>query len=225
MTNVETPVRPQGGRMHIARSRGAASGFLLIVLGAIGALIPFVGPYFDFAWGTDAVWVWTVPRGWLEVLPGVVAAVGGFLTLTSSNRATVQLGTWLAIVAGAWFVVGRNFREVLGVGDVGRPLATTEGKFAALDLVYFSGLGVLIVFLGALALGRLSVRSVRDVDYAQRTATDRHADAVDGSPQADHEPVTGSTPAQPVSTAEARPRRSLRNPLGRRRQDSTPASR
>ena len=44
----------------------------------------------------------------------------------------------------------------------------TDAKRAALELAYFSGLGALIVFLGAIALGRLSVRSKRDIAYAQR---------------------------------------------------------
>jgi hypothetical protein len=40
-----------------------------------------------------------------------------------------------------------------------------------LELVgYFYGLGALIIFLGAIALGRLSIRSARDVRYAHRTA-------------------------------------------------------
>ena len=34
------------GMLQMRRSRGAASGFLLVLLGAWGALIPFVGPYF-----------------------------------------------------------------------------------------------------------------------------------------------------------------------------------
>src|SRR5581483_3873999 len=135
--------------------------------GSVGALIPFIGPYFDFAWGTNNVWVWTAPRGWLEVLPGVATAVGGLLLLASGNRATAMLGGWLTVLAGAWFVTGRSFASLLNIGDVGRPLAETAAKYAALDLAYFSGLGAVIVFLGALALGRLSVRSLRDIQYAQ----------------------------------------------------------
>ena len=49
----------EGGRLQIPRSRGAASGFLLIVLGVFGALIPFVGPYFDFAFSPDTPWAWS----------------------------------------------------------------------------------------------------------------------------------------------------------------------
>jgi hypothetical protein len=99
-----------------------------------------------------------------------VTAIGGLLLLGSRNRAAAMLGGWITVLAGAWFVAGRAFATVLNIGDVGRPLALTDRKFAALDLAYFSGLGALIVFLGALALGRLSVRSLRDVHVAQRPA-------------------------------------------------------
>jgi hypothetical protein len=144
------------------------SGFLLILLGAWGALVPFVGPLFNFAFTPDQAWLWTIPRGWLEVLPGVVAALGGLLLLVSGNRATAMLGGWLAVIAGAWFVVGRALAGPLAIGDVGAPVADTETKRVWLELTYFYGLGALIVFFGAIALGRLSVRSARDIAYVQR---------------------------------------------------------
>jgi len=155
--------------MHMPRSRGALSGFLLILLGAWGALIPFLGPLFDFAFTPDREWAWTTGRGWLEVLPGAATVVGGFLLLVSRNRFTAMLGGWLTVLAGAWFVVGRALAGPLGLGDAGTPVASTETKAVALDLAYFYGLGALIIFLGAMALGRLSVRSVRDVRYAERS--------------------------------------------------------
>ncbi len=152
------------------RSRGATSGFLLILLGIWGALIPFVGPYFDFAFSPDQAWAWTAARGWLEVLPGAATVVGGFLLLSSRNRFTAMLGGWLTVFAGAWFVVGRALAGPLALGDAGTPVAATETKRVALDLAYFYGLGALIIFLGAIALGRLSIRSARDIRYAQRSA-------------------------------------------------------
>ena len=197
MTNVDTEVRPRGGRMRISRSRGAASGFLLILLGAWGALIPFVGPSFDFAFTPDQAWTWTTARGWLEVLPGVATVIGGLLLFGSRNRATAMLGGWLAVFAGAWFVVGRAFAGVLAIGDVGTAVAVTDAKRAALELAYFSGLGALIVFLGAIALGRLSVRSKRDIAYAQRPVA-----VVDRQP----EPVTEATTVeQPAAPKRHRP--------------------
>src|SRR3954452_5373708 len=92
--------------MQIPRTRGAVSGLLLMILGAWGALIPFIGPYFGLTIGSDQTWDWSSGRLWLSVLPGVAAFVGGFLLLTSAHRARAAVGAWLAIAAGAWFVVG-----------------------------------------------------------------------------------------------------------------------
>ena len=194
MRNADYPTR-QGGRMQIPRTRGAASGLLLIVLGIWGALIPFVGPYFDFAYSPEQPWVWTEARGWLEVLPGAVAVVGGFLLLSSRNRATAMLGGWLGVIAGAWFVTGRAFAQVLAVGEVGVPAAPTPAKTAAVELAFFSGIGALIVFLAALALGRLSIRSLRDIGYAQRVAdTGAQPVIVEDQPVIDHDHETEVLP-------------------------------
>ncbi|AKK27382.1 hypothetical protein [Mycobacterium sp. EPa45] len=170
MRDVDTRLDPRAGRMEIARSRGAASGFLLVLLGLWGALIPFVGPYFNFAYDPDTPWTWTTARGWLEVLPGAVAVLGGLLLLMSRNRATAVLGGWLAVIAGAWFVVGRLFASPWGLGDFGGPVASSTAGQVALELMFWSGLGSLIIFFGAMALGRVSVRSLRDVRYATRPA-------------------------------------------------------
>jgi hypothetical protein len=166
MNDIDSRDRVRGGRLRMPRSRGAASGFLLILLGIWGAAVPFVGPSFDFAFsqGRD----WSTARGWLEVLPGAVTALGGALLLLSRNRATATLGGWLSVVAGAWFVVGRAIAGPLALGDVGTPVASTDTQRVWLELSYFYGLGALIVFLGAFALGRVSVRSVRDVEYARQ---------------------------------------------------------
>ena len=179
-----------GGRLQMPRSRGAASGFLLILLGIGGALIPFVGPYFDFSFTPDQPWAWTAARGWLEVLPGAATAVGGFLLLSSRNRFTAMLGGWLTVFAGAWFVVGRAVAGPLGLGDAGTPVAATEAKRVVLELTYFYGLGALIIFLGAMALGRVSVRSARDVRYAQRSV-------MTSAEPAPSDDVTEIQPAEP----------------------------
>ena len=203
----DTRVPARGGRLQMPRSRGAASGFLLILLGAWGALIPFVGPYFDFAFTPDQEWTWTIARGWLEVLPGAATVVGGLLLLGSRNRATAMIGGWLTVLAGAWFVVGRALAGPLGIGDVGAPVAVTDDKRAVLELTYFYGLGALIVFLGAVALGRLSVRTARDVAYVQRP--------VAAAAQPQPAPSEEVTEIQPTGTAE-RPHRPWAGMFGRR---------
>ena len=50
------------GMLQMRRSRGAASGFLLVLLGAWGALIPFIGPYFHYAYTPDTAWTYTTAR-------------------------------------------------------------------------------------------------------------------------------------------------------------------
>lgn len=181
---VETKDRVTGGRLHIPRSRGAASGLLLVVLGLWGAVAPFLGPQIGFAY--DDSQAWTAARGWLEVLPGALTVVGGVLLLTTRNRVTALLGGWLAVAAGAWFIVGRAAAGPLGLGSISAPTAGSDTQRLWLELAYFHGLGALIVFLAAVALGRLSVRTVRDVDYAQRarvetieTADTTHLDRPD----------------------------------------------
>jgi hypothetical protein len=158
------------GSLHMPRSRGAVSGLLLLILGAWGALIPFIGPYFHFAYTPGDVWVWSTTRAWLEVFPGVVTAVGGFLLLISGNRVTAMFGGWLAVIAGAWLVVGRTLASTLRLGDIGHPLAATDAKRAVVEIASFSGLGALIVFIGGAVLARVTIRTARDVELAQRAA-------------------------------------------------------
>jgi len=156
--------------LRMPRSRGAVSGLLLVILGAWGALVPFVGPHFNFAYTPDQDWAWSTARGWLEVLPGAATVVGGLLLVVSANRVGAMLGGWLAVLAGAWFVVGGEVAPLLGIGTAGDPIAATERKRAALEVSYFSGLGALIIFVGGVVLARTAVRLARDVRPVTRPA-------------------------------------------------------
>jgi hypothetical protein len=183
--------RARTTHIRMPRSRGAVSGLLLVILGAWGALIPFIGPRFNFAYTPDQQWVWTTARGWLEVLPGGAAVLGGLLLLVSRHRAIAIFGGWLAVLAGAWFVVGGQVAPLLGIGSVGDPIAATDRKRALLEVSYFTGLGALIVFVGGLALARVAARLARDVEPfepapapAESEAPLEYVSAVDrGSPE------------------------------------------
>lgn len=148
--------------LRVQRSRGALSGVLLVLLGIWGAIIPFVGPYFHYAYTPDSSWAYTVERLWLEILPGVAAIIGGLVVLISGHRALAIFGAWLAAVAGAWFAVG-NLVAVLWTTNaaVGSPVG---GKHRVLleHIGFFTGLGVVIVFVAALALGRFTIVAARD---------------------------------------------------------------
>jgi hypothetical protein len=185
------------GSLHMPRSRGAVSGLLLIILGVWGALIPFIGPYFHFAYTPDQPWAWSTARAWLEVFPGATTAVGGFLLLISGNRATAMFGGWLAVIGGAWFVVGRTLASTLRLGDVGQPIAATDAKRAVIEIGYFSGLGALIVFLGGAVLARVTVRTARDLELEYALEAEQEAVDTSGAyaaPAAPTEVLTSATP-------------------------------
>ena len=93
------------GILRVRRSRGVLSGLLLVLLGIWGALIPFIGPYFHYAYTPDKAWTYTTGRLWLDILPGAAAFLGGLIVLTSSYRPTAHFGAWLAVFSGAWFAL------------------------------------------------------------------------------------------------------------------------
>lgn len=185
--------------MRIPRSRGAVSGLLLMILGLWGALIPFIGPYFDVSVGTDQTWDWWTGRLWLSVLPGVVAVVGGFLTFRSAHRATAAFGAWMAIAAGVWFAVGPTVSMLWnhGVSAAGAPLGSSNERVLE-SLVMFEGLGAAIAVLGAFALGRLAVRSVRDVELARQDELARERAA-----RGERTAAPAATPVVPLASRRA----------------------
>jgi hypothetical protein len=146
------------GMLQMRRSRGAFSGFLLILLGLWGALIPFIGPYFHYAYTPDTAWTYNTARLWLELLPGAAVFLGGFILMVAAARHTALFGALLAAAAGAWFTLGTllsplwNNHVALG----GSPVASTQYMRIMEQLGFFSALGVVIVFIAAVAFGRIA---------------------------------------------------------------------
>lgn len=186
------------GRWRIPRSRGAMGGFLLMLCGIWAALIPFVGPYFNFAYTPNVTWHWTWARFWMDVLPGIGAFVGGFLLLTSANRATALFGGWLASIAGMWLIVGTSVSMLWhhGPGYAGLPYGGNDRQ-AWEQLAFFYAIGALTLFLGTMSLGRLSVHSVRDVRHAERrmAAETAAAEATPAAAPVAAAPVVTEVPA------------------------------
>jgi hypothetical protein len=174
------------GMMRIPRSRGAVSGTLLVLLGVWGTFIPFVGPYFDYAYTPDNAWDYTTGRLLLEVLPGVGAVLGGLLVLGSANRAAATLGGWLAALSGAWFVLGVPLSTTWEGQTVGEPIGgTTRQAFEYVG--FFGGLGVVIVFLATFALGRFAVVGVREVERAEQAVTPEERVTTQAAPEPEQE--------------------------------------
>lgn len=188
-----------GGRLRVPRTRGALSGFLLILLGAWGALVPLIGPYANFGYTPDRAWAWSSARFWLEILPGAAVVLGGLLLLLAADRITTSIGGWIAAAGGAWFIVGPALAALLHLGAVGTPLGTSTSQRAAETLALFSGLGAVILFLSAGALGRLAVVGVRDVRAAQRRA-ERDREEADARAQANRAAHSDPPVERPVDT-------------------------
>lgn len=146
------------GMSRIPRSRGALTGVLLILLGAWGWLAPLVGPYIHYAYTPDSAWHFTLARVWLEILPGAAVVFGGALVMVSTRRLVAGAGAILAALGGGWFIAGRAVNALwphLGVS--GMPAGTSATRRVLEELGFFTGLGALIVFFAALALGRCSL--------------------------------------------------------------------
>jgi hypothetical protein len=184
------------GVTRIPRSRGGLSGVLLVLLGAWGGLAPFVGPYFGFAFTPDKAWQYTSGRLYLSIVPGAAALLGGLLILATRSRALGTIGGLLAVIGGAWFVAGQGIvtslldRPSISAGSPvtrsGSALTVTPAAYEYLEiLAFFVGLGILIVFIGAIAIGRFSMVAVRD----QVAAAD------DGGDYDNYLDATGEQPA------------------------------
>ena len=205
------------GILRVPRSRGALSGVLLILLGAWGALIPLVGPYFHYAYTPDRAWSLTSGRVWLEIAPGAATLVGGLIVLVTRLRPVAMFGAWLAACAGAWFAVGSTLSPLWNKGAVsgiGSPLGGTIAR-AAERIGFFTGLGVVIAVVAGIVIGRLSVIAVRDARLAESrdarratrdTATDDAAveDPVvydSAADKAGHDSTAGGAPADSGTSA------------------------
>lgn len=165
-----TAAPPSPSRIMIPRSRGALSGLVLVILGIWAGLIPFVGPYFHYAYINYHGFAWlTIGRLWLSIIPGVVAVLAGIELMRSANRPTATLAAICGAAAGAWLIIGPTVSTLWnhGVSQTGRPLGGTFLRMLV-QIGYFYALGAIILFFAAMALGRLSMIAFRDVP------TDRH---------------------------------------------------
>lgn len=140
----------------------AATGLLTLLLGAWAGICVFVGPVFGYSVDGTASWTWNLPHAWLHLAPGALAVLAGFLLFTSAGRRaglladapspTATLAGMLAVVAGAWLVVGPLAWPVQhGAGPVWAPASPLRNL--ADQVGANLGPGVLLCGLGGLAMG------------------------------------------------------------------------
>lgn len=157
----DRPVTTPAGTGTGTGSAGLGTvGILTLLVGAWGGIVPFVGPLFGFNADGTMAWYWNLPHALLWVVPGAAACVAAAMMVGAMPRA-VRFGAFsggvLAVLAGAWFVVGPEAWPVLfrsaGV------FAPAGAYKSFLHMIGYSfGPGVLLLVFGALALGMASRR-------------------------------------------------------------------
>src|ERR1700749_1410431 len=151
--------------MRIRRTHGIFGGLLVALLGIWGGIIPFVGPYFSYAYTPDKAWTYTTGRLWLEILPGGGALLGGLLMMWAGSRHAALFGSLLAIASGAWFALGNVFAPLWTVaGPAGGPARRGTVMRGVGEGRFFTGPGIVTVLFAAVVAGRgTAVPGVTDV--------------------------------------------------------------
>jgi hypothetical protein len=145
------------GTLRIRRTHGMSGGVLLALLGIWGGLIPFVGPYFHYAYTPDKAWTYNTGRLYLEILPGAAALLGGMMLAAARGRHTALFGAFIGIVSGAWFALGNVVAPLWTTANpAGVPASATTLMRVVEQIGFFTGLGVVMVLIAAAAAGRLT---------------------------------------------------------------------
>jgi hypothetical protein len=160
-------MNPQG---RIPRRRGAVCGLLLVLLGLWGGLAPFIGPYAHFGYTPDKTWHYSDGRLYYSIIPAAAVLLGGVLIAVTRSRGAGMFGGLLAALGGAWFGIGITFTAIVLKKSIaaGSPILrggeTATSLHAYVEtLTLFAGLALVVVFLGALAMGRFAMLAAADL--------------------------------------------------------------
>jgi hypothetical protein len=153
--------------------RAIPFGFVIALLGAWVIVAALIGPAFNFGFFNDSSWQFSTRQWETELIPGVVAVIGG-LMLVMPSRGTGALGALLAFAAGGWLIVSPILYPLWSSGTI-HPYGT-EGMKALRWLGHFYGPGGLLLFFAGYANGLFARRTVvQDTQVAepqrQRTVT------------------------------------------------------
>lgn len=188
-------------------------GLFIALLGAWGGIVAFVGPAFGYEPTSTASWQWTTANWLLHLVPGAMALVAGLAILawttnwgTLRARGVLAIAALLAIVAGAWFVIGPAlwpwFQSTAPYGP-----ATDSGTSFLNQVGANLGPGVLLAMLGGMAL-KTAFSARRMATGGEPVAGSPMGGATDGSGVAEdgygrEAPRSASTAEPAGSTAQS----------------------
>ncbi|HEX9065954.1 MAG TPA: hypothetical protein VF843_12670 [Streptosporangiaceae bacterium] len=153
--------------MRTSRTRGSVCGLLLVLLGAWGGIAPFAGPVLKFGYTPDQAWASTQGRIYLSAVPAAVTVLAGLILMVTRSRGFGGFCAVVAALAGGWLIAGAALVRLLPASvatsvSTGTVLGTGVHRAILTSLAFFAGPGALIVFVAAVALGRLSLTAYKD---------------------------------------------------------------
>jgi hypothetical protein len=129
-----------------------------VVIGAWGAIAPYVGHALHYSADGSATWTWNLQHGLLSLLPGAMAVAAGALLLAiallGSDRESLLRTGGLAVAAvllglsAVWFLIGPSVwpiyfdSRVLAVASPVRTFADLVGTYLAEGFVLAALAGV-----------------------------------------------------------------------------------
>ncbi|MHB1876862.1 MAG: hypothetical protein ACYCPF_18640 [Streptosporangiaceae bacterium] len=160
------------------RTRGLVSGLLLVLLGAWAGLAPFIAPYGGYGITPATPWHFDAGRLYFSVLPGAVVLVAGLIVAAGRLRPLAVGSALVAAIGGIWLGYGITltralfpFRVAAAMLAHGTAIGSTPARMLLSAGALYYAPGVLIVFVAALAIGRISVVAHKDhVRYAAAAA-------------------------------------------------------
>ena len=148
--------------------RALPFGLLITLIGAWVIVAALIGPSFNFGFFSDKSWEWSTKQWELQLIPGMVAVIGGLLLMTPS-RGTGSLGALLAFLAGGWLIVCPVLYPIWASGT-----ANTFGSdsMKALRWVgHFYAPGGFLLYFAGYAHGLFARRTVVQDTTAPEAAT------------------------------------------------------
>ena len=151
-------------RLTVPRFSLGVAGLLVVLLGAWGGIVPFLGPTFGYSADGAGSWYWDLAHAILSLVPGAAACLAGLLIMRGGGTkifhlAVTRFAGVLAVIAGAWFVIGALAWPVLYTVPSFFAPGTALTKLEYF-IGYFGGAGCLLIALGAFVVGR-SATSLR----------------------------------------------------------------
>lgn len=134
-------------------------GLLTVAISAWGGIVPYVGPTFGFSADGSGSWHWSLTHSVLALVPGAIGVLVGLSFMMrvpgariGRRKASLSLAGLLAVVCGAWFVIGPVAWPLV---DNVRPFFVLASPLRVLsnEVGYSFGPGIILAACGAFAIG------------------------------------------------------------------------